>query len=93
MARRYHGSKWDSKREAILKRDEYKCRHCKRYGKVKAATMVHHVKPVDQRPDLYLESRNLISLCGTCHNMMHDRDSDALTATGLEWVQRIWGEE
>ena len=82
--------KWKSKREKILKRDEYMCRECKRYGKTTEATMVHHVIPLDQRIDLGLNSKNLISLCKVCHGKMHDRVSDLLTILGNAWVDRIY---
>ena len=84
----YKTSKWKSKRVRILKRDEYKCRQCKRYGKSTEATTVHHINPLRDRPDLRLESWNLVSLCGKCHDSMHDRVSDNLTALGEQWKER-----
>lgn len=85
----YKSKKWIRKRELILKRDEYKCRECKRYGKTSPATTVHHVIPLDQRPDLKLNINNLISLCDKCHNQMHNRITGELTEKGMEWVERI----
>ncbi|WP_363549572.1 HNH endonuclease signature motif containing protein [Caldifermentibacillus hisashii] len=85
----YKSQKWIRKRELILKRDEYKCRECKRYGKTSPATTVHHVIPLDQRPDLKLNINNLISLCDKCHNQMHNRITGELTEKGMEWVERI----
>jgi 5-methylcytosine-specific restriction endonuclease McrA len=60
-----------------------------RYGKSIDATTVHHVYPLEQRPELGLVSNNLISLCKQCHDKMHDRISNQLTALGNEWVERI----
>lgn len=89
----YKTQAWISKRPKILRRDEYLCQECKRYGKTTAATMVHHIIPLSWcllfNKALALASINLISLCTQCHNKMHDRDSDKLTALGLEWVRRI----
>jgi 5-methylcytosine-specific restriction protein A len=85
-------TKWKNKRGNILRRDEYMCRECNRYGKTIEATMVHHVIPVDERPDLGLSSKNLISLCKTCHGKMHDRVTNQLTALGIAWVERIYKE-
>jgi len=85
----YNNPKWQHKRAVILRRDEYKCQECKRYGKTTPAYLVHHIRPRDAYPELWLESTNLISLCHTCHNTMHDRVTDALTAKGLELVARI----
>lgn len=92
MIGRYKDFRWEHKRITVLKRDGYKCRNCKRYGKTTEANTVHHVKPVEYYPELYLDSINLISLCVNCHNKMHDRVTDELTDLGREWVVRIYGE-
>ena len=39
----YKNTKWKGKQERILKRDEYLCRTCKRYGKSVAESTVDHV--------------------------------------------------
>lgn len=85
----YKTSKWLREREKRLRRDQYMCRECKRYGKTSPATTVHHVIPLDQRPDLKLNINNLISLCDKCHNQMHNRITGELTEKGMEWVERI----
>lgn len=85
----YNTTKWKHKRERILKRDEYLCQECKRYGKTTGATTVHHIYPLEQRLELALASINLISLCNVHHNEMHDRVTNDLTAKGLQWVDRI----
>lgn len=84
----YKTTKWKHKRERILRRDEYLCQECKRYGKTTPATTVHHIEPLDSKPDLRLDGSNLISLCDACHNKMHDRDTNELTALGMGWVMR-----
>ena len=81
--------KWELKRLIILRRDEYMCQECKRYGKTTAAKTVHHIHPLDERPDLELVNINLISLCNDHHEKMHDRTNDKLSALGMEWVRRI----
>jgi 5-methylcytosine-specific restriction enzyme A len=73
----------------VLKRDEYRCQECKRYGKNIEATTVHHINPLLERPDLRLVTKNLLSLCGTCHDKMHDRITDRLTALGEQWRERM----
>lgn len=85
----YKTAKWKAKRERILRRDEYLCQECKRYGKTTPATTVHHIYPLEQRPELELVSDNLISLCNQCHDKMHDRNNNELTSLGLEWMRRI----
>ncbi len=86
--KRYTDAKWKRKRSVILKRDNYMCRECKRYGKVTGATTVHHILPVEERSELYLVNDNLLSLCSGCHNQMHDRFTNELTIKGNEWKKR-----
>ncbi|MBR6113795.1 MAG: HNH endonuclease [Oscillospiraceae bacterium] len=72
MADKFDGSGiWKRKREHILKRDHYFCRECLKYGRRRDATMVHHIKPRRDYPELALVDSNLISLCDECHNKMH----------------------
>ncbi|MBQ8954820.1 MAG: HNH endonuclease [Clostridia bacterium] len=35
------------------------------------AEMVHHIIPLEERPDLALNIDNLRSLCNECHNKKH----------------------
>ncbi|MER1998827.1 MAG: HNH endonuclease, partial [Lysinibacillus sp.] len=63
----YKTKPWRKKRERILKRDDYECRECKRYGKNRTATTVHHCYPLRDYPEYRLDTWNLISLCGKCH--------------------------
>lgn len=71
----YDDVKWKKKRNAILRRDHYKCVRCARYGINKQATEVHHIKPVDEYPEYAYEDRNLMSLCRACHNAQHPEKS------------------
>lgn len=85
----YKSHKWLKKRAGILRRDNYECKQCKRYGKTTLANTVHHIYPYEQRPDLKLYSLNLISVCAVCHNTFHDRITNELTDKGMEWVERV----
>lgn len=67
----YQSKRWRSFRKRILIRDGYTCQRCKRYGKVTPALEVHHVKHLDEFPELALDPSNCISLCKGCHNMQH----------------------
>ena len=84
----YKLSRWERKRATILRRDEYLCQECKRYGKSVAASLVHHISPVESHPELAYENSNLISLCHKCHNEIHDRITDQLTDKGLALLER-----
>lgn len=85
----YKDKHWESKRQAILKRDNYKCRQCSRYGKAIPASAVHHINQLEENPELALIDDNLLSLCDECHNVMHDRINNTLTLLGLQWVARV----
>ena len=71
MTEFYKSKAWERKRAAILRRDGYQCQRCKRYGRQRPATMVHHIKHYDECPELALDNNNLISLCNDCHNAEH----------------------
>lgn len=84
----YKTKNWIEKRKKILRRDEYLCANCRRFGRTIQATTVHHIYPFELYPELKLESNNLISLCEKCHNEMHDRENHKLTKLGKEWQKR-----
>ena len=41
----YADKRWPPLRARILRRDDYLCQQCLRYGKHRAATTVHHCFP------------------------------------------------
>ncbi|MFY0758741.1 HNH endonuclease [Metabacillus dongyingensis] len=92
MASFYKTNNWKSKRAKILRRDEYLCRECKRYGKSVSATVCHHIFPLENFPEYKLLSANLYSCCNTCHNSFHDRITNELTAEGLRLLERMKSE-
>ncbi len=67
----YLTTKWKRKRATILKRDHYQCQDCKRYGRTREATEVHHIKHLEDCPELAYDNDNLISLCSACHRKRH----------------------
>lgn len=71
MAELYTRAKWDRKRKAILKRDQYRCVECRKYGRITEAALVHHIKPLEDYPELAFDNNNLESLCIRCHNQKH----------------------
>ncbi len=73
----YNSLSWQRKRRAILKRDGYMCKRCRRYGKNVEASVVHHIKHLDEHPELALVDSNLISLCDKCHNKEHPEKGGA----------------
>lgn len=71
----YHSSAWRRVRKVVLQRDSYICQHCKAQGKLTPATEVHHIKELEDFPDVALEVTNLISLCWRCHELTKQRKS------------------
>lgn len=67
----YNSKSWQNVRQLVLIRDNHLCQMCLRKGKITAADMVHHIKPIDEFPWLALVLENLESLCHPCHNKEH----------------------
>lgn len=65
------------------------CQISLRYGRRVEADTVHHIFPVDRFPEYQWEPWNLISLAGSVHNRMHIRDTQELTAEGMELMHRV----
>ena len=86
--RLYKTKRWERKRAAVLRRDEYLCQESKRYGKTVQANTVHHIYPVEQYPELAYVDWNLISLSEANHNRMHDRNTGEVTELGKRWQER-----
>lgn len=84
----YRSGKWRRLREAVLRRDGYRCQESARYGKRAEASAVHHIFPRDEFPEYQWEPWNLVSLAGDVHDQMHDRATGALTDRGAELLRR-----
>lgn len=80
----YKTKRWDRLRKAALRRDGYQCQIAKREGHSIPADMVHHIFPRDIFPEYENKLWNLISLSFEAHNMLHDRNTNALTKMGEE---------
>ena len=84
----YHSKQWETVRDGVLRRDGYQCQYCKRYGRLRGASHVHHINPIEIYPELALARWNLVSLCRECHNRMHDRDSHEDYITWLRILRK-----
>lgn len=83
----YNSMAWRRLRDMVRKRDNNECQVCKREGKVfidtnernktgkrkKIALVVHHIKELEDYPELALDINNLETCCVHCHNKTHDR--------------------
>lgn len=77
----YTSYAWKKKRRQVLALDRNECQKCKARGRYSRATMVHHVKHLQDRPDLALSIwdiqpdgeavRQLVALCKSCHEQEH----------------------
>jgi hypothetical protein len=73
----YHSAAWKRLRRVALMRDGGMCQDCMdrmRAGigiKPNRATLVHHIIPRSERPDLELDPDNLRALCAECHEKEH----------------------
>jgi 5-methylcytosine-specific restriction endonuclease McrA len=85
----YKSKRWLCLRDAILRRDGYRCREASRYGRNEMATTVHHVYPVDDFPGWQWCRWNLIAVSQQAHNSFHDRATGKLTERGLAWQRRV----
>lgn len=81
----YKSKDWTQLRLLALERDNYECQHCKREGLVtidstkvegerkKIVLNVHHIKEIEDYPELALELDNLETVCVYHHNIIHDK--------------------
>lgn len=69
----YARSAWKELAKTILKRDNYKCQKCE-VGHLKGDRLiVHHIKPWAKYPELRFIPSNLLTLCESCHKIIHKK--------------------
>lgn len=79
----YKTEEWIKLRNEVMQELHNECQMCSGRGRLTKADCVHHVNEVRERPELALskyyidregnEQRNLLPLCNTCHNEVHDK--------------------
>lgn len=69
----YKKAVWRKLRSQALVRDHYLCQECLRQKRFTKATEVHHIKPLEDYPELGLTLTNLESLCWPCHEATKSR--------------------
>ena len=74
----YGWQEWLCLRSEVLRLDNWECKLCKSRGRHCPAVIVHHVKHLQDRPDLALSvwdpvtgERQLVSVCKRCHKRLH----------------------
>lgn len=84
----YSQKKWKSKSAHILRLDGYLDQYAKRYGKIMAANIVHHIYPAKEYPEYEWCDWNLISVSRESHNKLENRKTGKLTNAGEELKRR-----
>lgn len=86
----YKTKQWIDVRAYIVERDKNECQTCKDRGLVTTNNLiVHHIEPIEYKPDLALEESNLITVCIGCHNYIHSNAFD-YTDRKNEWNDEYW---
>jgi 5-methylcytosine-specific restriction endonuclease McrA len=63
-------------RECVLRKAEYLCEECKKYGRMEPATHAHHIQSREDSPHLQYIISNGQALCTSCHNKIEPRDKN-----------------
>ena len=71
-ARFYHSREWQAVAAAVRARAGYADEVARANGRLVPGTIVHHIYPVDERPDLRLSLGNLIFVSARTHKEIHD---------------------
>lgn len=79
----YNSKEWLSLRSEKLKLNPL-CEECEVKGKLIPATVVNHIQPVTQFPDLKLNIDNLESLCRKCHDRRTRLDNSKYNRLNLK---------
>lgn len=74
----YHWPVWRRVRLLILQRDHYSCKLRLSKKCTRIATEVHHIKDLEEYPELALDEDNLISCCWWCHEETKQRKQTEL---------------
>lgn len=64
----YNLARWRRLRHAVLLRDSYTCRMCKRMTGDTSALVADHIRPHRGDEALFWDARNVQCLCAPCHN-------------------------
>ena len=80
----YRSKPWYKARQKVLDRAGHRCEMCGYQGK---GLTVHHVKPRKEYPMLALELTNLVCVCSSCHNRLHDRSDGTLRDVNVEAIK------
>lgn len=69
---RGYDADWRKVRRAKLAAEPL-CEECRKQKRIRVATEVHHIRTIEEAPELRLEWSNLMSLCKPCHSAIKDK--------------------
>jgi 5-methylcytosine-specific restriction protein A len=75
-ASRGYDKAWTATRLRYISRHPL-CEDCAGRGITRAATLVHHLRPISEAPEQRLDENNLRALCFDCHEGRHGRKRPA----------------
>lgn len=81
----YHLARWRKLRWAILVRDLFTCRICKRVEGNTALLVADHIRPHRGDERLFWDEANLQCLCAACHNRVKQAEEQASVAHRGVW--------
>lgn len=83
MVDKGYPSDWDSRRQAVYKRDDHTCQNCGRSGQGAGVDLhAHHIVPKSNGGTH--SKTNLTTMCSECHGAIHN---DAQAPTSVETAQ------
>lgn len=89
----YSSKQWHVVRQQALARDKGLCMYCyNKYNKISYASMVHHIRTVNDSIELAYNVNNLVSLCRCCHDDIHkfyDTNDKVKQETEMELYKMI----
>lgn len=69
----YNSREWKVARVKVLELDNHLCLHCYLVDKtIRQADTVHHVIELKEDYSLRINKNNLISVCNSCHQIIHN---------------------
>jgi len=69
--------------KAVKERDNYECQYCKSKEKLHA----HHIKKWKEHRELRFNLNNGLTLCSSCHAVLHGKENCNLLKNGTSWIK------
>ena len=70
----YKSKRWQTVRDYVLIRDQYKCRRCGQSGALEVHHIIHLTPENIYDGSISLNEKNLVTLCRNCHFKQHEED-------------------